>query len=210
MLASEDAASADFFGPGYFTHEGLPVWISLLVDTRTLEEGGRTDYSLSDKISDLKALREGIAITGWSSGQVQPHQEYLDSVIAHLETQQSTNTAPPACFFSEFVNLSPIPQEGSYRPLAQQPSYQALEPSSGSFASQSPSFSKDSQARIQEILQGTTPPNQWYSENSMGEALDLQSGGVPVEVNALQMGQLPSAEYIDQFLKSIGFSDFER
>lgn len=192
--------------PGYFIYEGLLVWTSLLIDTRTLEEGGRIDYSLSDKIGDLKALREGVAITGWSSGLVQPHLEQLSNVISSLENQQRTIMAPPASFFSEYVNMSPAPQPYGYQVAAYQSSYQSSEQYSAPLNSQGMNFSGDSQARIQEILQGATPSNNGYYENDACNPLNPQPSGAQVEPSALDMGQLPTAEYIDQFLASIGFS----
>jgi hypothetical protein len=111
IFEPHDQGTAEFFVPGYFIYEGLLVWTSLLLDTKTMEEGGRIDYSLSDKLEDLRALREAIAVSGWSSGLVGPHLKQLNQIIIELEKRQLTITAPSntayASFFPEFIDMSP-------------------------------------------------------------------------------------------------------
>lgn len=58
------------------------------MDIRSLEEGGRQDYGIVDKLKDLNVLKEAIAITGWSNGLVQPHLEQLNNFIFELERKR--------------------------------------------------------------------------------------------------------------------------
>lgn len=180
------------------------MWTSLIVDTSSLEEGGRVDYRLSDKLDDLKALREALAITGWSSGLIQPHLEQLNNVITGLEARQRMITAPSPPFFADYVNMSPPPQSPGFT----MPTYEGTtsEPFSQlSFNSSYGHHHNDpdggcnapSSARIEEILQAPAQPNQWVNGGMQGDATPLSAE------------PLPSSEYIDQFLKSIGFQMYQ-
>ena len=55
---------------GYFISEGLLTWATVVVTTKCAEEGGRGDYSISTKLSDLRLMREAVAVSGWSDGSV--------------------------------------------------------------------------------------------------------------------------------------------
>lgn len=55
---------------GYVVYEGLLLWASLLLESEVVENGGRLDYDVQTKISDLRILRDALSVTAWSSGTV--------------------------------------------------------------------------------------------------------------------------------------------
>jgi hypothetical protein len=209
-FAPNDEGNAEFFVPGYFIYEGLLVWTSLLADTKTVEEGGRIDYSLLDKINDLKALREGIAITGWSSGLVQPHLEQLNTIILKLEMQQRMITAPTTSFFSEYLNMSPAPDSPGFPTPNYQAAYANTFPGSREATNSSQigvpdgSAAVPSGSTIQEIMQSAAPRNEWSDGPQTGSHWGAPDGA---QSEMQSTDDMPSAEYIDQFLRSIGFAN---
>lgn len=187
------------------------VWASLLIDTRTLEEGGRIDYSLLNKIDDLTALRDGIAVTGWSSGSVEPHLERLGNVISSLEQQQQrTRLASSASFFSQYVDMSPVTQSPSCALPTPHPVWPSVPKDSYSYQTTDTggNSSLPTLAGTRGNIQGLTPAHQWLN-SGMGTQSNFatQASALANTPGLINTDQLPSAEHIDQFLRSIGFSN---
>ena len=70
VFSSRGGEAAEFFVPGYFIFEGIPLWADLLLQATTVEEGGRQDYNLETKMADLQIMREALAVVGWSTANV--------------------------------------------------------------------------------------------------------------------------------------------
>lgn len=70
VLDGDETVMLAFFMPGYAVEwESLALFTSLIINSDTTSTG-RLGYPLSDKIADLKILREAAAICGWSNSNV--------------------------------------------------------------------------------------------------------------------------------------------
>lgn len=213
----DDIGNAEFFVPGYFIYDGLLVWTSLIVDTKTLEDGGRIDYSLADKLADLEALREAIAITGWSSGTVQPHLEQLGKIISSFELHQRTIAAPPSpAFFSEYINMSPPPQTPKYQwpsplpPFSADPCAAPPMESYSTYPYQSSVFTEiEDQRGVPEFPQMPTATASQPLTNEVFSGFQVESNGNQYAGFENMADQLPSSEYLEQFLNSVNFQLYQ-
>lgn len=182
----------------------MPLWIGLLADSKTLEEGGRIDYTLADKISDLKALLEGIALTGWSSGHVLPHLQQLATIIANLEKQLPTAmiSATSLPLVGQGVSTIITPQytlwpfhNGLHNGPA---SHQATSSGIGRFDT--------SESSIQEIPSSSTTFSRWSLDCRTNSTCGAWNSGMNDEEQDWATFQTSNSEYVDQLLTSIGMA----